>query len=108
MTSQCRSCPLKDRCTTGNARRIKRWEHEDLLDQAVADLKRNPQLMHLRKQIVEHPYRTIKHWMGATHFLMKRLENVRAEMSLHVLAYNMRRAINVLGVPAIVAALEAS
>jgi hypothetical protein len=64
--------------------------------------------MRLRKQLVEHPFGTIKHWMGSTHFLMKRLENVQTEMSLHVLAYNMRRAINILGVPAMMAALETS
>jgi predicted RNA binding protein YcfA (HicA-like mRNA interferase family) len=59
-----------------------------------------------RKQIVEHPYATIKHWMGSTHFLMKRLPNVQTEMSLHVLAYNLRRAINILGVPKIIAQLQ--
>jgi transposase len=64
--------------------------------------------MRQRKQLVEHPYGTIKQWMGSTHFLMKRLPNVRAEMSLHVLAYNLKRAISVLGVPAILAKLEAA
>jgi len=105
MTYQCRSCPLKDKCTTGNARRIKRWEQEHVLEAAAAELARNPDAMRLRKQIVEHPYGTIKHWMGSTHFLIKRLENVKTEMSLHVLAYNMKRAINVLGVPAMIEAV---
>jgi hypothetical protein len=100
MTYQCSSCPLQAQCTTGNARRIKRWEHEHLLEGAEAELKKHPDAMRQRKQIVEHPYATIKHWMGSTHFLMKRLANVQTEMSLHVLAYNLRRAINVLGVPA--------
>ena len=108
MTSQCSACPLKDKCTTGNARRIKRWEHEHVLEAAAVELAKNPDAMRLRKQIVEHPYGTIKHWMGSTHFLMKRLPSVQAEMSLHVLAYNMRRAINVLGVPAMIAALQPS
>ena len=108
MTHQCRSCPLKNKCTKGNARRIKRWEQEHVLEVAAAELAKNPDAMRLRKQLVEHPYGTIKHWMGSTHFLMKRLENVKTEMSLHVLAYNMKRAINILGVPAIMAALETS
>jgi len=108
MTYECSSCPLQAKCTTGNAKRIKRWEHEDVLDYANAELKKNPDAMRQRKQIVEHPYGTIKHWMGSTHFLMKRLPNVQAEMSLHVLAYNLRRAINILGVPAIVAKLQAA
>jgi hypothetical protein len=108
MTYQCRSCPLKNKCTKGNARRIKRWEQEHVLEVAAAELAKNPDAMRLRKQLVEHPYGTIKHWMGSTHFLMKRLENVKTEMSLHVLAYNMKRAINILGVPAITAALETS
>ena len=64
--------------------------------------------MRQRKQLVEHPYGSIKYWMGSTHFLMKRLPNVQAEMSLHVLAYNFRRAINVLGVPKIMAHLQAA
>ena len=105
MTYQCRTCPLRDKCTTGNARRIKRWEHEHRLEAAAAELKNHPEAMRLRKQIAEHPYGTIKHWMGQTHFLMKRLENVKTEMSLHVLAYNMKRAINLRGVPKLVAAL---
>jgi len=64
--------------------------------------------MRQRKRLVEHPYGTIKYWMGSTHFLMKRLPNVQAEMSLHVLAYNLRRAINILGVPKIMAQLQAA
>ena len=96
-SSQCGSCAIKASCTTGKERRIKRWEKEHVLEKAEANLKKNPDAMRQRKRLVEHPYGTIKHWMGSTHFLMKRLPNVQAEMSLHVLAYNMRRAINVLG-----------
>ena len=106
MTYQCSSCPLQAKCTTANARRIKRWEHEHRLDAADAELKKRPDAMRQRKQIVEHPYATIKHWMGSTHFLMKRLPNVQTEMSLHVLAYNLRRAINILGVPKIIEQLQ--
>jgi len=108
MTYQCASCPLQAKCTTGNARRIKRWEHEKVLETAQAELKKHPDAMRQRKRLVEHPYGTIKHWMGSTHFLMKRLPNVQAEMSLHVLAYNLRRAINVLGVPKIMEQLQAA
>jgi transposase len=107
-TFQCSGCPMKAKCTDGQERRIKRWEHEAVLEAADAELAKNPDAMRLRKQLVEHPFGTIKHWMGSTHFLMKRMENVQTEMSLHVLAYNMRRAINVLGVPAMIAALQTS
>jgi len=108
MTYHCSSCPLQAKCTTGNAKRIKRWEKEHILDAADALLKKNPDAMRQRKRLAEHPYGTIKHWMGSTHFLMKRLPNVQAEMSLHVLTYNLRRAINILGVPRIMEQLQAA
>ena len=108
MTNRCQGCDLKARCTTGKERRIRRWEHEHRLETAAAALKKQPDAMRLRKQIVEHPFGTIKHWMGATHFVMKRLENVQAEMSLYVLGYNLKRAIAVLGMPKLMAALEAA
>ena len=106
MNFQCSTCTLQSKCTTSTAKRIKRWEKEDVLDAADALLKKNPDAMRQRKRLVEHPYGTIKHWMGSTHFLMQRLANVQAEMSLHVLAYNLRRAINVLGVPKIMEQLQ--
>ena len=108
MTNECSSCPLQSKCTTSSAKRIKRWEHEHRLETAEVELKKNPDAMRQRKRLVEHPYGTIKHWMGSTHFLMKRLPNVQAEMSLHVLTYNLRRAINILGVPKILEQLQAS
>jgi transposase len=108
MTGHCATCPLKAKCTTGKQRRIKRWEHEHVLEAAAADLKKRPDAMRLRKQIVEHPFGTIKHCMGATHFVMKRLPNVQTEMSLHVLAYNLRRVINIFGVPKLIAELQAA
>jgi len=108
MTYQCSSCPLQAKCTTSNAKRIKRWEKEHILEAAEAELKKQPNAMRQRKKLVEHPYGTIKHCMGATHFVMKRLPNVRAEMSLHVLAYNLRRVINILGVPKLIAELQAA
>jgi transposase len=107
-TTRCSDCPLKADCTTGKERRIKRWEKEHILEAADALLKKNPDAMRQRKQLVEHPYGTIKHWMGSTHFLMRQLQNVQAEMSLHVLAYNLRRAINILGVPKILEQLQAA
>jgi transposase len=102
----CSSCPLKDKCNTGNAKRIKRWEKEHILDRATAELTKQPDAMRRRKAIAEHPYSTIKQSMGMTHFLTKRLPGVKAEMSLHVLAYNMKRAINVLGTAKIMNALQ--
>jgi transposase len=107
-TTRCSECPLKADCTTGKERRIKRWKKEHILEAADALLKKNPNAMRQRKRLVEHPYGTIKHWMGSTHFLTKRLPNVQAEMSLHVLAYNLRRAINILGVPRIMEQLQAA
>jgi BMFP domain-containing protein YqiC len=107
-TTRCSDCPLKADCTTGKQRRIKRWEKEHILEAADALLKENPDAMRRRKEIVEHPYGTIKDWMGSTHFLMKGLPNVQAEMSLHVLAYNLKRAINILGVPRIMEQLQAA
>ncbi len=104
----CSSCPLQAKCTSSNAKRIKRWEKEHVLEAAAAELKQQPEAMRQRKRLVEHPYGTIKHWMGSTHFLMKRLPNVQAEMSLHVLAYNLRRAINILGTEKIIEQLQAA
>jgi transposase len=105
-TFKCPECRLKAQCTPAKDRQIQRWEHEYALEAAEAELAKNPDAMRLRKQIVEHPFGTIKHWMGSTHFLMKGLPKVQTEMSLHVLSYNLRRAINVLGVAAILEKLE--
>ena len=107
-TSRCSDCPLKADCTTGKERRIKRWEKEHILEAAAAELKKQPEAMRRRKEIVEHPYATIKHCMGAPHFVMKRLPNVQTEMSLHVLAYNLKRVINIFGVPELIAELQAA
>jgi transposase len=104
----CSSCPLKTKCTTGNAKRLKRWEKEAILDKAEAELRKHPHAMRQRKQIAEHPYSTIKHWMSSTHFLTRRLPSVKAEMSLHILAYNLKRAINVLGATHIIEKLQAA
>jgi hypothetical protein len=93
----CGDCPLKARCTTSNERRVKRWEHEDVLDGMQQRLDRNPDAMKIRRRTVEHVLGTLKHWMGSTHFLMKTLEHVPTEVSLHVPAYNMKRVIGLLG-----------
>jgi len=105
-TKRCGRCALKAECTTDDVRKIKRWEKEDVLDKAATNLKQEPDAMRQRKALVEHPFGTLKQAMGATHFLTKRLPSVRAEMSLHVLAYNMKRAIKVLGAERIIDALQ--
>jgi transposase len=106
-TNACSKCPLKSQCTTGPERRITRWEHEHLLDAVQRRLDANPQAMRLRRETVEHPFGTIKARMGATHFLMKTLPKVAAEMALSVLAYNLTRVINILGTKPLIAAIRA-
>jgi hypothetical protein len=107
LTTACEACALKSKCTTGKERRISRWEHEAVLEVVQARLDRNPEKMRLRRQTVEHPFGTIKSWMGSTHFQMKRLKNVRTEMALHVLAYNMKRVMRLLGVGGLMEAIRA-
>jgi transposase len=104
-TSTCKTCALKAQCTTGSERRITRWEHEAVLEKVQDRLDHNPAAMGVRRQTVEHPFGTIKCWMGWTHFLTKRLPNVATEMALNVLAYNMKRVMAILGVARL---LEAS
>ena len=106
-TSACKTCPTKDQCTTGVERRIKRWENEAVLEMVQARLDRNPDKMAVRRETVEHPFGTIKSWMGSTHFLMKRLKNVATEMALHVLAYNLKRVMKIMGIGPLMAALKA-
>jgi len=93
----CQDCAIRQRCTTAKERRITRWEHEHLLDEVQRRLDADPAAMRRRRETVEHPFGTIKARMGATHFLMKKLKNVRTEMALHVLAYNLTRVMNILG-----------
>jgi transposase len=95
--SACPRCPLKARCTPGDYRRVTRWEHEAILETMQRRLDRKPQAMTLRRRTIEHVFGTLKHWMGSTHFLMRGLEHVGTEMSLHVLAYNLKRVIKLLG-----------
>jgi transposase len=105
-TTACQSCPIKARCTTSKVRRIKRWEHEAVLDTMQQRLDRAPEKMEVRRQTVEHPFGTIKAWMGSTHFLTKTLPKVSTEMSLHVLAYNLKRVMKILGVAPLMEAMQ--
>jgi hypothetical protein len=98
---------MKPQCTTGEYRRISRWEHEAALDRMQARLDQRPEAARQRRQTVEHPFATLKAWMGATHFLTKTLARVRTEMSLHVLAYNLKRMIGILGVASLIEAMRA-
>ena len=106
-TTACPHCSLKARCTTGPERRITRWEHEHLLEAVQQRLDVNPQAMRVRRETVEHPFGTLKMRMGATHFLMKRLPKVATEMALHVLAYNLTRVMNIIGVKPLLATIRA-
>ena len=106
-TTACPTCAIRDRCTKGKERRISRWEHEHVLEAVQRRLDENPQAMRQRRETVEHPFGTIKLWMGATHFLMKGLKNVRTEMALNVLAYNLTRVMNIIGIGPFMAAIRA-
>ena len=106
-SSACQACSMKSQCTTSKQRRVTRWEHEAVLEAVQAQLDREPEKMRLRRQTVEHPFGTLKAWMGYTHFLTKTLPRVRTEMSLHVLAYNMKRVMNLLGVVTLMEAVQA-
>lgn len=105
-TSACRDCLFKSRCTTGKERRVSRWEHEHLVDEMQDRVSGGDGWMRLRRATVEHPFGTMKAWMGATHFQMRRLKNVRTEMALHVLAYNIKRMLSMIGVRGLMAALS--
>jgi transposase len=105
--SACFTCPLRPRCTPTKLRRIKRWVNEDVLDRMQDRLDRMPEAMGVRRQTVEHPFGTLKAWMGATHFLTRTLDKVRTEMSLHVLAYNLKRMIAIFGAGPLMAAIRA-
>ena len=102
----CRACPLRARCTN-NARSVFRLENEDVLDRMAERLKARPAILDRRREVVEHPFGSIKQWMYQGAFLMRGLANVRAEFSLTALAYNLRRALNILGVEAMTAAVAA-
>jgi macrodomain Ter protein organizer (MatP/YcbG family) len=106
-TNACKTCAIKDQCTTAKERRITRWEHEHVLETVQQRLDQDPQAMRRRRETVEHPFGTLKMRMGATHFLMKTLPKVASEMALSVLAYNLTRVMNIVGTGALLAAIRA-
>jgi transposase len=106
-SSNCQGCALKEKCTPSPQRRVTRWEHQDVLDEMQTRLDQAPDAMRIRRSTVEHPFGTIKAWMGWTHFLTKGLDRVKTEMSLHVLAYNLKRMITILGMGALMEAIRA-
>ena len=106
-TTACQDCSLKSHCTTGPERRITRWEHEHLLEAVQERLDANRLAMRQRRETVEHPFGTMKARMGATHFLTKTLPKVAAEMALSVLAYNLTRVMNIVGIKPLMAAIVA-
>ena len=107
-TNVCQSCAIKGQCTTGKERRISRWEHEHVLEQVQRRLDEHPEKMRQRRETVEHPFGTIKCWMGYTHFQMKTLARVGTEMALHVLAYNLKRVMKIMGIAPLIAAIAAA
>ena len=107
-TTACQGCAIKDQCTTGKERRITRWEHEDILEAVQRRLDEHPEKMRQRRETVEHPFGTIKSWMGSTHFQMKTLKRVGTEMALDVLAYNLKRVMNIMGIRPLIAAMSAA
>jgi len=106
-TNACQRCTIKQSCTTGKERRITRWEHEHLLETVQRRLDEHPEKMRQRRETVEHPFGTIKARMGATHFLVKTLPRVAAEMALHVPAYNLTRVMNIMGIQPLIVAMRA-
>lgn len=103
---ECKRCTKKSKCTTSNRNRsVYRWERQEILESMKMRLQANPLMMQKRKATVEHVFGTIKHWFGYRHFLMKGKINTTGEMSLAVLSYNMKRAINIIGIKPMIAAL---
>jgi transposase len=106
-SSNCQGCMLKSKCTPSKQRRVRRWEHEAVLEEMQNRLSNASDMMRVRKRTVEHPFGTLKQWMGATHFLTRKLNGVSAEMSLNVLAYNLKRVMKILGTSGLMKALSA-
>jgi transposase len=106
-SSNCPRCRLKAQCTPAAYRRITRWEHEAVLDRMQGRLDRTPEASRIRRQTAEHPFGTLKAWMGSTHFLTKTLPRVSTEMSLHVLAYNFKRVMKIIGTGPLMQAIRA-
>ena len=104
-SSRCQSCALKPQCTPSTERRVRRWEHEAELEEMQRRMNHAPNMMRVRKRTVEHPFGTLKQWMGSTHFLTRKLVGVSAEMSLNVLAYNMKRVMKIIGTEGLLKAM---
>ena len=104
-SSNCPRCGMRDQCTTSKYRRVARWEHEEVIEALDARLAKEPDRMRIRRAVVEHPFGTLKYWMGSTHFLTKTLNRTNTEMSLHVLAYNMKRAMKLVGIKQLIEAI---
>lgn len=106
-TSACKGCALKPQCTRNkDHRRISRWAHEHVHEAMAKRVAEHPETLRQRKSLVEHPFGTMKRWMDQGYFLMRGLEKVRAEMSLTVFAYNLKRAMRILGVQPLMAAVR--
>jgi hypothetical protein len=105
-SSDCPRCAIKAQCTPSDYRRVSRYEHEASLEAMQRRIDLRPEVMRVRRQTVEHPFSTIKYWMGARHFLTRTLDRVSTEMSLHVLAYNMKRVMQIIGVPGMIMAMR--
>lgn len=105
--ASCQACALKAQCTPSVERRVTHWEHEALIDALQQRMDLTPGVMRLRRRLVEHPFGTIKAWMGSTHFLTRHLPNVKTEIGLHVLAYNLKRVIAIIGAKSLMEAIRA-
>ena len=102
----CKACALKPRCTRNqNNRTLTREDHEHLMEPMAQRLQAQPEKFKLRKQLAEHPFGTIKRWMGDTHFLLKGRVKVRTEWSLITLAYNLKRVLNLVSFQKLMAAV---
>jgi transposase len=106
-SSNCKQCAIKEKCTPGEQRRVSRWEHEEILEAMQTRLDQRPDSMRIRRQTAEHPFGTIKLWMGSAHFLTTTLKKVSTEMSLYVLAYNLKRAMKIIGSAALMESMQA-
>jgi macrodomain Ter protein organizer (MatP/YcbG family) len=105
-TSACGRCALKPRCTRNkDGRKITQWVNEHLLEAMEARLRRDRAVFARRKELAEHPFGTMKRGMDQGYFLLKGLGKVRGEFSLTVLAYNLKRVLNIVGVPRLLEAL---
>jgi Transposase DDE domain len=100
-------CAIRSRCTGNQLRSVSRLENEAVLARMQARIAQRPDILDQRRETVEHPFGSIKQWMNQGAFLMRGLEKVRGEFSLTALAYNLRRVLNIVGLPNLTAALKA-